>query len=85
MNDKLDQMRDMFAKMTPKGIQLVLEGVITKRAKASEKALIFAVGLAQLKQKNPILCEYVFVEIKLMRDGEKIIKEMRKLPIFKSV
>lgn len=77
--ENLTKMRQRFASMTDKGIQLVLEGLMIKRAKASDKALIFAVGLAQLKQKNPALCEYVFAEIKLMRYGEKILKEIEKL------
>lgn len=79
--DKSNQMRERFARMSDKGIQLVLEGLMVKRAKAADKALIFAVGLAQLKEKNPSLAEYVFAEIKLMRYGEKVIREMQKVKL----
>jgi hypothetical protein len=79
--NKIEQMRSKFANMTDKGIQLVLEGVMTKREKADVKALVFAVGLSELNKKNPSLCEYVFAEIKLMKYAEKVIAGMQKINI----
>lgn len=75
----LEKIRATFRAMDPAAIEFVLEGVFGRRAKREEKAIVLAVGLAMLKEKDERRAARLLAEFQLTEYGVKIVEAMRKV------
>lgn len=77
--NQLEKMRAKFRAMDPAAIEFVLEGVFDRRAKREEKAIVLAVGLAVLKEKDERRAARLLAEFQLTEKGMKIVEAMGKV------
>lgn len=79
--NELEQMREKFRSMSPEAIELILDGVFDHRARREEKAIVLAVGLAELKKKDRRRAARLLAEFQLTETGMKILESMNKVAI----
>lgn len=77
----IEKMRAVYQRYSDAGLELLLESILDKRIARKEKALMLAVGLADLKQRSESRAKYILVQIQLCKYGEQIMKEMRSIQI----
>lgn len=76
---KVEQMREVYKKYSDVGLEMLLEQIVYKRMKATEKAIILAIGLAEMQQRNQAKADYLYAQVILNNVGQNVLKEMNKL------